>query len=70
MARRGEKKIDTWDFMVEGRTFGVDVYIVRPLYPPALWIYRELDGRDQANAKKKELVLIAREGWRLPDDGE
>ena len=44
MARRGEKKIDTWDFMV--------------------------DGRDQANAKKKELVLIAREGWRLPDDGE
>ena len=31
MARRGEKKIDTWDFMVEGRTFGVDVYIVRPL---------------------------------------
>ena len=44
--------------------------MTRGLYPPALWIYRELDGRDQANAKKKELVLIAREGWRLPDDGE
>lgn len=44
--------------------------MTRGLYPPALWIYRELDGRDRANAKKKELVLIAREGWRLPDDGE
>lgn len=30
MARHGTKKFDRWEFRVEARVFGVDVYIVRP----------------------------------------
>jgi len=31
MARQGTKKFDRWEFRVEARVFGVDVYIIRPL---------------------------------------
>lgn len=41
-----------------------DHEMTRGLYPESDWTYHELDGRDQTNAKKVELVLVAKKGWQ------